>query len=187
MARETKVGLLVGLAFIICFAVILANHGRQDGLQTQIPFTFVVDPRSHAPNASASPATVPAALGIPPSSVPVSQVLVRGPQSGTPSSAVGSVTTELAYASGPAGLGPSPMAGLPGNTAAQGDGVAGGDASATGQDQSLAERLRALRGFSIPVTRPWPMAGVTRTPAPVRPPALIQPASREGRLQTGRY
>ena len=27
MARETKVGLLAGLAFIICFAVILANHG----------------------------------------------------------------------------------------------------------------------------------------------------------------
>ena len=30
MARETKVGLLAGLAFIICFAVILANRGRQD-------------------------------------------------------------------------------------------------------------------------------------------------------------
>ncbi len=30
MARETKVGLLVGLAFIICFAVILANRGRDD-------------------------------------------------------------------------------------------------------------------------------------------------------------
>ena len=30
MARETKVGLLAGLAFIICFAVILANRGRQE-------------------------------------------------------------------------------------------------------------------------------------------------------------
>lgn len=30
MARETKVGLLAGLAFIICFAIILANRGRQD-------------------------------------------------------------------------------------------------------------------------------------------------------------
>lgn len=28
MARETKVGLLAGLAFIVCFAVILANRGR---------------------------------------------------------------------------------------------------------------------------------------------------------------
>ena len=30
MARETKIGLLAGLAFIICFAIILANRGRQD-------------------------------------------------------------------------------------------------------------------------------------------------------------
>lgn len=29
MARETKIGLLVGLAFIICFAVILSNRGRE--------------------------------------------------------------------------------------------------------------------------------------------------------------
>ena len=28
MARETKVGLIAGLAFIICFAVILSNRGR---------------------------------------------------------------------------------------------------------------------------------------------------------------
>ncbi len=32
MARETKVGLLAGLAFIICFAVILANRGRDDSV-----------------------------------------------------------------------------------------------------------------------------------------------------------
>lgn len=30
MAKETKVGLLAGLAFIICFAVILTNRGRED-------------------------------------------------------------------------------------------------------------------------------------------------------------
>lgn len=29
MAKETKIGLLAGLAFIICFAVILANRGRR--------------------------------------------------------------------------------------------------------------------------------------------------------------
>ena len=28
MARETKIGLLAGLAFIICFAVILSQRGR---------------------------------------------------------------------------------------------------------------------------------------------------------------
>ncbi len=32
MARETKVGLLAGLAFIICFAIILANRGREDSM-----------------------------------------------------------------------------------------------------------------------------------------------------------
>jgi nucleoid-associated protein YgaU len=31
MARETKVGLLAGLAFIVCFAVILANRGQPQG------------------------------------------------------------------------------------------------------------------------------------------------------------
>ena len=35
MARETKVGLLAGLAFIICVAVILANRGRRDFISTQ--------------------------------------------------------------------------------------------------------------------------------------------------------
>ena len=37
MARETKVGLVVGLAFIICFAVILANRGRQRAPVTDVP------------------------------------------------------------------------------------------------------------------------------------------------------
>jgi nucleoid-associated protein YgaU len=35
MARETKVGLLAGLAFIICFAIILANRGREDSSTTK--------------------------------------------------------------------------------------------------------------------------------------------------------
>ncbi len=37
MARETKVGLLAGLAFIICFAIILANRGRQDPIARSAP------------------------------------------------------------------------------------------------------------------------------------------------------
>lgn len=36
MARETKVGLLAGLAFIICFAIILANRGRHDFITRQV-------------------------------------------------------------------------------------------------------------------------------------------------------
>ena len=38
MARETKVGLLAGLAFIICFAIILANGGRQKQATTHWPY-----------------------------------------------------------------------------------------------------------------------------------------------------
>jgi len=41
MGRETKVGLLAGLAFIICFAIILANRGRQE--PTLVPLPYVVD------------------------------------------------------------------------------------------------------------------------------------------------
>ncbi|MGD2108936.1 MAG: LysM peptidoglycan-binding domain-containing protein [Phycisphaerae bacterium] len=41
MARETKVGLLAGLAFIICFAIILANGGRQKAQTT--PWQQLVD------------------------------------------------------------------------------------------------------------------------------------------------
>jgi nucleoid-associated protein YgaU len=37
MARETKVGLLAGLAFIICFAVILSNRGDRDPYSVSIP------------------------------------------------------------------------------------------------------------------------------------------------------
>ena len=41
MARETKIGLIVGLTFIICFAVILANRGRPRPTNTHV--TYAVD------------------------------------------------------------------------------------------------------------------------------------------------
>ncbi len=50
MARETKVGLLAGLAFIICFAIILANRGRRDVVTTHQP--YVVDHGSRVRNAA---------------------------------------------------------------------------------------------------------------------------------------
>jgi len=46
MARETKVGLLAGLAFIICFAVILANRGRP--VSTAMSPPYLVDGGSRA-------------------------------------------------------------------------------------------------------------------------------------------
>lgn len=45
MARETKVGLLVGLAFIICFAIILANHGQKGAMIETLP-VFAVNQKS---------------------------------------------------------------------------------------------------------------------------------------------
>ncbi len=46
MATETKIGLIVGLGFIICFAVILANHGRREPITTHWPNR--IDQRSHS-------------------------------------------------------------------------------------------------------------------------------------------
>lgn len=81
MARETKVGLLVGLVFIVCFAVILANRGRQDTLQTQLPFAFVMDHEVLTPVASpdAAPGASSYAAGNPaaPAPQPVSEPAYR--------------------------------------------------------------------------------------------------------------
>lgn len=38
MGKETKIGLIAGLAFIICFATILANRGRIEPLTTHRPY-----------------------------------------------------------------------------------------------------------------------------------------------------
>ncbi|MCP4591011.1 MAG: LysM peptidoglycan-binding domain-containing protein [bacterium] len=37
MAQETKIGLIVGLGFIICFASVLANRGGGDRIRQQLP------------------------------------------------------------------------------------------------------------------------------------------------------
>jgi len=49
MARETKVGLLAGLAFIICFAIILANRGRQEPIAP--PRSYLADGGASVPGA----------------------------------------------------------------------------------------------------------------------------------------
>lgn len=57
MARETKIGLIVGLSFIICFAVILANRGRQAPVTTYWPYLVdrgVSAHRTNKPDASGS-------------------------------------------------------------------------------------------------------------------------------------
>lgn len=55
MARETKVGVLTGLAFIICFAIILANRGRQHAVPALAQWSDRIDspPRQSPPNPGA--------------------------------------------------------------------------------------------------------------------------------------
>ena len=44
MAQETKVGLVVGLGFIVCFATILANRGAADRIRPQMPYQLFSNP-----------------------------------------------------------------------------------------------------------------------------------------------
>ncbi len=53
MVRETKVGLLAGLAFIICFAIILANRGRHEPTTTHLP--YLVDNGGNVPRVAQTP------------------------------------------------------------------------------------------------------------------------------------
>ncbi|UCF33104.1 MAG: LysM peptidoglycan-binding domain-containing protein [Phycisphaerales bacterium] len=59
MAQETRIGLLVGLAFIICFAVVLANRGKQDPLSNPMPYGMFVSRETGkaAPTQAPAPGT----------------------------------------------------------------------------------------------------------------------------------
>ncbi len=46
MAQETKVGLVVGLGFIVCFAMILANRGGVERIRPQMPYQLFRNPAS---------------------------------------------------------------------------------------------------------------------------------------------
>lgn len=76
MARETKVGLLAGLAFILCFAIILANRGRQEAVTTHLPYQ--VD-RNVAQDALAVMATSGAEVVLPDREAPASESSSHGP------------------------------------------------------------------------------------------------------------
>jgi nucleoid-associated protein YgaU len=89
MARETKVGLLAGLAFIICFAVILSNRGRSDYLAPQSwlpgesegqrqPAARSVEPFSQG-RASGDPAAQPSGFTISPTGQIVFNTGAGGP------------------------------------------------------------------------------------------------------------
>lgn len=67
MGRETKVGLLAGLAFIICFAIILANRGRQEPPMVPLPYlvdgTVAVGPAAQTPDVRNTTRQPPATQG----------------------------------------------------------------------------------------------------------------------------
>lgn len=101
MARETKIGLIVGLTFIICFAVILANRGRPRPANAHVTYAVdrgvsgtqiaqrvdTVPRRVFKPAGPAMPA--PATSSAPTSTVPTATVSVEAPTSGTVASSSG--------------------------------------------------------------------------------------------------
>ncbi len=71
MARETKVGLLVGLGFIVCFAVILSRRSSPEPADAQLAFNpFTPAPSLHAP---ATPPSARESLSVSRNSPPVSR------------------------------------------------------------------------------------------------------------------
>jgi nucleoid-associated protein YgaU len=44
VAQETKVGLVVGLGFIVCFAMVLANRGAAERIRPQLPYQLFTSP-----------------------------------------------------------------------------------------------------------------------------------------------
>lgn len=69
MARETKVGLLAGLAFIICFAIILANRGQTP--RPAVPQPLLVDQARPAPRTTERPNTLGSARRVPAAARPM--------------------------------------------------------------------------------------------------------------------
>ncbi len=55
MAQETKVGLVVGLGFIVCFAMILANRGGVERIRPQMPYQLFRNPASPGQSPTAIP------------------------------------------------------------------------------------------------------------------------------------
>jgi len=103
MARETKVGLLAGLAFIICFAIILANRGREDSMVParsvlsdgggQLPAALQqLGSRSREPVTNPIRQEAPRPIGLNPSTIDVPAVTPGGSTgvAATPFSPIGS-------------------------------------------------------------------------------------------------
>ncbi len=168
MAKETKVGLLAGLAFIICFAVILANRGRQEAVTQRLAFPAdqgsghgglrrAARPGPVAGNPNTPGAPTPTGSGS--GQLPVSR---PEPSVGTPARPDGQ-------------LNPQPAGGTVPGSPLEDDSRFVRSASPTG-DQAMAERVRLLE------QRLAQMAGGTHdapatTAAGVTPGQADSPAS----------
>ena len=182
MARETKIGLLVGLAFIICFAVILANRGREAPSPPQ--GSFFTDGGAKVPTTVqnlASRASPPKTTGSPdaaygPVSTPRMEAAPRPERHGDEPAAVGS-GSELVI--GDPGASAPPFATHPNQTS---------DRVLTSrlQERTLQEHLDSLAqrsGTNAPVETPTPPGGdpgwERRRPS-AEPSSLSEPARHSG-------
>jgi nucleoid-associated protein YgaU len=86
MASETKIGLLVGLTFIISFSVILANRGQRSGLNAQLSYAMLVD--------RAQPETLAPSRGVPGASTAGSASTKSVPRGSTADAAAAEPVTE---------------------------------------------------------------------------------------------
>lgn len=156
MAKETKVGLLAGLAFIICFAVILANRGRQEAVTQRLALPAEQAPSIGAAHRAARPgpvsgsdastARLPAGVESPADPVPATRQEFRR---GTPGRPEGTPAAQ------PAG-GP-----LPGSPVL--DDPRFVRSASPSADQAMAERVRLLEQRLAQLTEGTPDGSATRT------------------------
>ena len=109
MARETKVGLLTGLAFIICFAIILANRGRQEPGTTHWP--YLVDGGANVQRAARDLAFQPSSTH--PPSTPAGQTAAAPQQTTQPAVSSNPVRTDRDGSARQTGGGPGSGAEAP--------------------------------------------------------------------------
>jgi nucleoid-associated protein YgaU len=63
MAHETRIGMLVGMGFIVCFAIILSNRGGLDRVAPQMPYQLFGEPAA-APSRTAGSDAQESARGL---------------------------------------------------------------------------------------------------------------------------
>jgi nucleoid-associated protein YgaU len=151
MARETKVGLLAGLAFIICFAIILANRGpRSPRPEGQLP---LVDQGGNVQRAVQTTASRPTSAR-PQGSSPADRANPRRADHGS----VGGATETIAASGAEVVLpGGTPASGRPSSSPERdfiGAGKAASESSMRGDQRTAAARDEQRQNGSRSLTSP---------------------------------